>query len=171
MFENRSIDVVIVSYNCKDSLIQCLESLEECRGAFDLRTIVVDNASSDETPDEIQLLFPLVTVIPGRENLGFSSGCNIGIAAGRAEFILLLNPDCVLDARDLQRLLECLRQDTKAACAAPQLMKGGQPSAPVYRAVVTLREFFAKMLFLDRVLVARADKALETPDASSVTNS
>ncbi len=147
-----AIDVVIVSYNCRDSLAQCLGSLKECRDSFDLRIVVVDNASSDGTPDEVASMFPEIRLVQNKQNLGFASGCNIGILRGHEELILLLNPDCVLGASSLHNLVECLQQERTAAFVAPNLEKDAKPSLPVYRGVVTLREFLAKMLFLDRAL-------------------
>ena len=148
----RAIDVVIVGYNCRDSLVQCLSSLKECRQSFDLRIVVVDNASSDGTPDAVTSMFPEVRLVQNKQNLGFASGCNIGILWGHEELILLLNPDCVLDASALRQLVDCVQQEKTAACAAPNLEKDAKPSLPVYRGIVTLREFLAKMLFLDRAL-------------------
>jgi len=152
----QPIDVVTVSYNCRDSLVRCLRSLRDCRDSFDLRTVVVDNASSDGTPEVVRSMFPEVRVIQSRENVGFATGCNIGIMVGREELVLLLNPDCEIGASALRQLVDCLDQNKSAACAAPGLLRGAKPIAPVYRAIVTLREFLAKMLFLDRALGCEA---------------
>ena len=112
----------------------------------------MDNASSDGTPELVRSLFPEVCVIEKRRNLGFATGCNVGILSGRADLVLLLNPDCEISASALQQLVDCLEQSENAACAVPVLERGAKPIQPVYRAVVTLREFLAKMLFLDRAL-------------------
>ncbi len=146
----QAIDVVTVSYNCKDSVVRCLNSLRNCRDSFELRTVVVDNASSDGTPEAVRSMFPEVKVVQSRQNLGFATGCNIGIVVGHEELVLLLNPDCEIGAPALRQLVDCLEQNKSAACAAPGLERDAKPIPPVYRAVVTLRELLAKMLFLDR---------------------
>jgi len=154
----QAIDVVIVSYNCKDALIRCLNSLRDCRDCFELRPVVVDNASTDGTPEAIKSEFSDVEVIVNTRNLGFATACNQGILARHEDFVLLLNPDCEIGASALRQLLDCLQQDESAACVAPSLERETRPAPPVYRKVVTLREFLAKMLFLDRALSRRASR-------------
>ena len=151
----QAIDVVIVSYNCKDALVRCLNSLRDCRDCLDLRPVVVDNASTDGTPEAIRSEFSDVQVIKNTRNLGFATACNQGILSGREDFVLLLNPDCEIGASALRQLVDCLQQDKSAACVAPNLERATRPVPPVYRKVVTLREFLAKMLFLDRALYRR----------------
>ncbi|MBN2208513.1 MAG: glycosyltransferase family 2 protein [Candidatus Coatesbacteria bacterium] len=154
----QAIDVVIVSFNCKDALIRCLNSLRGCRDCFDLRPVVVDNASTDRTQQAIRSEYPDVEVIENTLNLGFATACNQGILLGHEDFVLLLNPDCEVGASALRRLVDCLQQDKSAACAAPGLARETRPVPPVYRGMVTLREFLAKMLFLDRSLYRRASR-------------
>lgn len=146
------IDVVIVSFNCKEHLAKCLDGLRECGRSLQLRTVVVDNASSDGTVEWLRSAHPEVRVIENSENVGFAAGCNMGILSGDAQLVLLLNPDCVIDAESLHGLVECLTEHPRAACVAPSLRSGASITPPVYRSVVTLREFLAKMLFLDRVV-------------------
>ncbi len=145
------IDVVIVSFNCSKHLAKCLNALRECGRSFNLRLVVVDNASSDGTVEWLRSGFQDVRTIENSQNVGFAAGCNVGMLSGRAEFVLLLNPDCVIDAESLHNLVECLTEHPMAACVAPSLRSGTTILPPVYRSVVTLREFLAKMLFLDRV--------------------
>jgi len=145
------IDVVIVSFNCSKHLAKCLDGLRECSRSFNLRTVVVDNASSDGTVEWLRSVFQDVRTIENSQNVGFAAGCNVGMLSGRAEFVLLLNPDCVIDVESLHNLVECLTEHPMAACVAPRLRSETKILPPVYRSVVTLREFLAKMLFLDRV--------------------
>ncbi|MCD6326466.1 glycosyltransferase family 2 protein [bacterium] len=144
------VDVVIVSYNCKAVLAKCLNSLRECSSFLQLNTIVVDNASSDGTAHAIREGYKDVKVIANELNLGFAMGCNQGIVAGASDLVLLLNPDCRITMQSLKALIGCMRQRPDAACVAPRLTKGGDVLEPVYKRIVTLREFLFKMLFLDR---------------------
>ena len=145
------IDVVIVSFNCSNHLAKCLNGLRECGSSFNLRMVVVDNASSDGTTEWLRSAFQEVRTIENSQNVGFAAGCNVGMLSGRAEFVFLLNPDCVIDVESLHGLVECLTEHPMAACVAPRLRSGTKILPAVYRNVVTLREFLTKMLFLDRV--------------------
>lgn len=150
--QRTAIDVVIVSYNCREALLKCLDRLNECRERFDLTVRVVDNASSDGTAPAVKGSFPDVEVVENEHNVGFAAGCNIGILQGHEDWVLLLNPDCQITAQALTHLVDCHSQDWRAAFTAPFLTDHREIVRPIYRGVVTLREFTAKMLFIDRLL-------------------
>lgn len=86
------LSVVIVSYNTRELLRNCLQSLRASAG-LDLEVIVVDNASSDGSADMASAEFPEVTLLAQTLNTWFCGGNNIGIDAAKADFVLLLNPD------------------------------------------------------------------------------
>jgi len=108
-----SVLVVVVNFNGGTLLAQCLESLS--RQTFrDFRTVVVDNASTDGSADDLEKVFPGVSVIRSKKNLGFAAGNNLAIReAGDASFIALLNPDAIAQ----QDWLHCLM---KAAQEHPE---------------------------------------------------
>jgi len=86
------LSVVIVSYNTRDLLRNCLRSLRESVG-LDLEIIVVDNASSDGSADMARAEFPEVKLLAQTLNTWYCGGNNIGIEAASADTVLLLNPD------------------------------------------------------------------------------
>ena len=87
------VDIVIVSFNTRDLLRECLASIEAHAPELGrpVRVIVADNASSDGSPAMVRDEFPGVTLVPLDENLGFGAGNNRGAAAGNAPLILFLN--------------------------------------------------------------------------------
>ena len=98
--------VVVVNFNGGGMIRDCLESLrrQTLRG---FRTLVVDNASTDGSADEVERAFPDVRLIRSPVNLGFAAGNNLAIAeAGAARWVALLNPDAVAREDWLERLLE-----------------------------------------------------------------
>src|SRR5688572_3949737 len=103
-----SLDVVIVNWNAGNQLSDCLKSLQmACRESiFHLSgCIVIDNASTDGSADQLETYpFPL-TVIKNQENRGFAYACNQGAKSGKAEFILFLNPDVRLFPNSLAKAL------------------------------------------------------------------
>ena len=88
----HDLSIVIVSWNVRDLLQRCLISLRACHEP-ECETIVVDNASSDGSPDMVRRQFPQVKLIASESNLGFVRANNLGAAAGTGRYILLLNPD------------------------------------------------------------------------------
>src|SRR5215204_3799298 len=103
------LSIVIVNYNTRDKLRDCLHSIQQHRGNFDLETIVVDNGSSDGSTVMLRTDFAdtVHLIEPGR-NTWFSGGNNIGVEAAASEIVLLLNPDTLLQAGLLQTMLAYL---------------------------------------------------------------
>jgi N-acetylglucosaminyl-diphospho-decaprenol L-rhamnosyltransferase len=89
------VSVIIVSWNTKDILLDCLRSLYVQTKAA-MQVIVVDNASSDGSSDAVESAFPQVVLIRSNENLGFAKGNNRGLEAAEGRYILYLNPDTVI---------------------------------------------------------------------------
>lgn len=106
------ISVIIVSYNVKYFLDQCIASVLQCKSAGQLEIIVVDNASSDGTPAFIQQKYPDVVFIANEDNVGFSKANNQGVARAQGEFVLILNPDTLLHTDTLASCLKAHRQLT-----------------------------------------------------------
>ena len=92
------VTVIIVSYNTKGPLLDCLESLETERRTLPLDVIVVDNNSTDETPFAVATSFPWVHLLVNRENVGFARAVNQGLEFSTGDFVLLLNPDTIVPA-------------------------------------------------------------------------
>jgi len=109
MSNNFDVSIVIVSYNVKDLLVKCLESIYRFRNnSIKTEIIIVDNHSSDGTIHSIKELFPEVMMIDNKRNTGFSFANNQGIEASTGEYIFLLNPDTEMNADVIDVLLsEC----------------------------------------------------------------
>ena len=89
---SAQIDVVIVSYNTRNLLRDCLEALRG-QDDVDYRAIVVDNASHDGSAEMVRSEFPEALIIETGANLGFAAGSNRGLEASAAPYVLLLNSD------------------------------------------------------------------------------
>ena len=90
------LSVVIVSYNVRYYLEQCLRSVERALVGMDAEVWVVDNDSSDDSVAYLQARFPDVQFIANSENVGFSRANNIAIRRSKGEYVLLLNPDTLV---------------------------------------------------------------------------
>jgi N-acetylglucosaminyl-diphospho-decaprenol L-rhamnosyltransferase len=111
-----AITPVLVTYNSAAILPWSLPALAECT-----KVVVVDNHSGDDTVAMVRRLLPQAEVIPAGRNLGFGRANNLGIAAVRSEFALLLNPDARLEPGALQALHDAARRYPEAAIVAPVL--------------------------------------------------
>ncbi len=123
-------DVVIVSFNTRDLLRDCLTALEADPGV-PFRAIVVDNASSDGSADMVRQEFPKARVLPLDRNLGFAGGTNRGLAESDAPYILLLNSDTRMRPGALAKMAGCFEQDPRAGLVAARLLNADgswQPS-------------------------------------------
>jgi GT2 family glycosyltransferase len=142
----RSVDVVIVSYNSRDRLRGCVEPLSEASG---VRTIVVDNASPEES---LSVLAGLdVATIALDRNEGFAAGCNAGWRAGAGEYVLFLNPDARIDPASLERLADVLDADSRVGIAAPRILEPDGSLDFSQRRFPRLRSTYAHALFLHRI--------------------
>ena len=115
------IAVIIVSWNCRESLSRCLKSLKEY-GPPGLEIIVVDNASVDGTGQEIPLRFPDIHFLPQEKNLGFAAANNIGASVTKADYLFFLNPDTFIKPRAIEILQDFMEKTPGCALAAPTLL-------------------------------------------------
>ena len=104
------LSVIIVSYNVKHYLAQCLRSDLRATEGMEAEVFVVDNASEDGTVEYLRTLFPLdahpqLCVVAGRENLGFGRANNLAVERSRGDYVLFLNPDTIVADHTLR---ECL---------------------------------------------------------------
>jgi N-acetylglucosaminyl-diphospho-decaprenol L-rhamnosyltransferase len=116
------VGVVIVTFNAAGVIGAALQSVIGQLRDREWEAVVVDNASTDGTAEAARAIHADVRVLTNAMNVGFARGVNQGIAATRAPYILILNPDCRLAPRSLERLLEELERDARSAIVAPRIL-------------------------------------------------
>lgn len=97
--KNIDLSIVIVSFNTKDLLVECIDSIQDTVKKSKFELIIVDNASTDGTQDvlnQISKKLNNITVIHNKENTGFSKANNQGIKKSSGKYLLFLNPDMVM---------------------------------------------------------------------------
>lgn len=114
--------VVIVNYNTRDLLRQCLASVYESKGAFTYHVCVVDNCSTDGSATMVRQEFPQATLIETEVNGGYAYANNIGLRSAPARYYLLLNPDTVLPPSALADMLAFMEAHPDAGAAGPRLV-------------------------------------------------
>ncbi len=127
------LSVVIVSYNVRYYLEQCLRSVERASTDFDSEIWVVDNASTDGSVDYLQSRFPDVHFIANKENFGFSKANNQAIRQSTGEYVLLLNPDTVVPEGTLKGCIEFLDSHPKVGATGVRMLHPDGSFAPESR--------------------------------------
>jgi N-acetylglucosaminyl-diphospho-decaprenol L-rhamnosyltransferase len=116
------LSIVIVSWNVRNLLRRCLASLAAARDELPVEAIVVDGASADGSADMVEAEFPWVRLLRRSENVGFSRGNNLGLAAAGGRFLLLLNPDTEIVGDALVRMVHCLEAHPRVGALGPRLL-------------------------------------------------
>lgn len=122
------LSIIIVSFNTRDVLLDCLTSIYAQTEDISYEVIVVDNASSDDTPDSVSEKFPDVRLIRNDVNKGFSAANNQGICESGGKWIALLNPDTRLIENSYQKIYEYLQDHSEYSILGPGIIdeKGQQ---------------------------------------------
>ena len=115
------LSIVIVSWNVRDLLQRCLQSLASPESELLAEIIVVDNASADGSVDMIRSLFPHVQVIANEINKGFTGANNQGLAVSRGRYLLLLNPDTEVVGDALVAMVRHGDEHPQVGALGPQL--------------------------------------------------
>ena len=104
------ISIIIVSYNTRDLLRECLSSIYDTIGHLDIEVIVVDNNSSDGSAEMVKGLFPEVILLQNEVNIGFAPANNQGIEIAKGRHILLLNPDTEVMENSIKSMYDFLEK-------------------------------------------------------------
>lgn len=145
------LSIVIVSYNVKDFLLDCLKSVY-ADDSFVAEVIVVDNASSDGSSEAVRKYYPDVILIENSRNKGFPAANNQAFKIAKGKYILMLNPDAILLEKTLVNLIRYLDKNHDAGIIAPQLLNtDGSIQQSVWR-FPSLKSIFAEMFYLNFLL-------------------
>jgi GT2 family glycosyltransferase len=127
------VAVAIVSWNTRELLAACLDSLEPEVRAGRVEAWVVDNASSDGSAAMVRERYGWAALIDAAENLGFGAAVNLVAARTQTEWIAPANADVELTAGAVEALLEAGRRRPRAGAVAPRLLSdGGSPQQSVH---------------------------------------
>jgi N-acetylglucosaminyl-diphospho-decaprenol L-rhamnosyltransferase len=126
----RSATAIVVSYETRDLLARCLGALRRER----VESIVVDNASRDDSAALVRVQFPEVALFALERNVGFGAACNVGARAADTPYILVLNPDTEPRAGAVEALVACCSASDTIAGATPRVVdERGRESTSVLR--------------------------------------
>ena len=142
----KKLTIIIVSYNVRQYIDQCLQSVGMAMQGIDAEIMVVDNKSQDDTVAYIGEHYPRVRVIESGDNLGFARANNMGIRQSESEYVLLLNPDTVVAEKTLHEVLQFMEaHDTVGAVGVQMLNADGTKAMESRRGRPTPLVSFYKM--------------------------
>ena len=127
------LSVVIVSYNVRPYLEQCLQSVQRALEGIEGEVFVVDNHSDDDSVKTVREHYPWVRLIENQENLGFSKANNLAIRQAQGDYVLLLNPDTVVAEDTFQKSLKFMDEHPKAGGAGVMMCYEDGSKAPESR--------------------------------------
>jgi GT2 family glycosyltransferase len=116
------ISIVIVNYNVKDYLYKCLNSIIASTGNLKVQTIVVDNNSQDGSVEFLSKKFNFVDFIPLNDNIGFGRANNIGIEKAFGKYLLILNPDTILQDDTLNIMYGFMENNPQTAISTCKVL-------------------------------------------------
>jgi GT2 family glycosyltransferase len=127
------LSIIIVNWNTRQLLGQCLSSLSQSSNGMQLEVIVVDNNSKDDSVEYVAQHFPDVQIIRNNHNRGFAAASNQGLAIAKGRNILFLNSDTIIHKGALKAMVELLDNNPEAGlCSCQLLNKDGSTQSNVY---------------------------------------
>lgn len=142
------LSIIIVNWNVKDLLAACLASINTKRGGLSLQVIVVDSASSDGSAAMVREHYPWVTLLAQEENIGFTRGNNIGLAAANGRHLLLLNPDTEIVGDMLPQMVAYLDANPDVGVVGPHTLNTDGSTQPSRRRFPSLATGFLESTWL-----------------------
>ncbi len=116
------LSIIIVSWNVKELLRKCLQSIFDKTQSLEFEVFVVDNASKDGSAQMVALEFPQVNLIASNVNLGFAKANNLALEQAQGQYVLFMNPDMELVENSFKTMLELMEKDEKIALSTCQLI-------------------------------------------------
>ena len=129
----NKLSIVIVSYNVRSYLEQCLQSVQKALEGIEGEVWVVDNQSQDDSVEVLRRDYPWVRLIANTENMGFARANNLAIRQSQSDYVLLLNPDTVVGEQTLRGVLQFMDAHPEAGGAGVMMHNEDGTVAPESR--------------------------------------
>lgn len=134
----KNLTIVVLNFNSGEYLSKCLESIKLIEDEANISTVVIDNNSFDDSLNLAQEKFKKIEFVKNPENYGFSKGYNATLKSVKEEFVLLLNPDCLLEKRVIKELLADFDEDPKVGAATGKIiLSNGETDLTAHRGFPT----------------------------------
>ena len=161
------LSIIIVSWNTKELLKKCLDSIYNNQADLSLEIIVADNNSSDGTAKMVEAHFPKVKLMANDKNLGFAAANNQALIIAHGQYVLFLNPDTEIINDGLKKSVEFMKQNQDCGALGPRLLfadKSLQPSVrrwptfwPIFLMLIKAPKIFKDLKAIDHYLARDFD--------------
>ncbi len=170
----KDLAIVIVNYKVKYHIHLCLSSIEKSNGNFSKEIWIVDNASKDNSREFLTKDFPEIHYIQSDENLGFSKANNLALRKLKAKYVLLLNPDTLLQEDTLQQCFDFMEKHPEVGGLAVPMYNGKGEFAPeskrgiptpwvAFTKILKLYKLFPKSPLFGKYYMTHLDKDKPAP--------
>lgn len=132
----KNLTIAILNYNSGEYLLKCVDSMELVKGEANIKTIVIDNNSSDDSLEKVKLK-KNIQIVENDRNMGFSKGYNSALKNVKTEFVLLLNPDCILEKGVIKKILEDFEDEAVGAASCKIVLPDGKVDLTAHRGFPT----------------------------------
>lgn len=116
------LSIIIVNYNSKNFIDQCIESILRFSKGVNYEIVVVDNASQDGSVELLKEKYPTVRLIANNENLYFIKANNQALKEVKSRYVLLLNPDTILIENSFKKMIQFMETYPEAGACTPKLL-------------------------------------------------
>ncbi|MDP3830600.1 MAG: glycosyltransferase, partial [Ignavibacteriaceae bacterium] len=146
------LSIVIVNYNSKKVLEDCLNSITKSHFLFDYQVLIIDNASTEKIND-LEAKYNNFSFILNNKNVGFAAANNIGIRLAKGKYILLLNPDTIVNQESFEPMIEYLESHEDVGVVGPKIFNAvGDIERSTHSFASLLIEFFHGYVFFNSFL-------------------
>jgi GT2 family glycosyltransferase len=146
------VSIIIVNWNAKDLLARCLRCVQATAHQVSYEIIVIDNASTDDSPAMVRRDFAAVRLIENRENVGFARANNQGMMMAQGRYYLLLNSDAFVEENTIDGMVAFMDAHPQAGVGGCRLLYEDRSLQPSCYAFPTLKTEFYTALQLDKLL-------------------
>jgi GT2 family glycosyltransferase len=143
------LSIIIVTWNGKEYVRECLDSLRSQLNDPETEVIVVDNASTDGAPELIEAIYPSVRLIRNASNLGFARANNVGIRNSSGEFLCLVNSDVRILDGCIEKLLARMADNPHVGMCGPKMLDANGCAQRSYMGAPSLWNHFCRCVALD----------------------
>lgn len=143
------LSVIIVNWNTKKLLEDCLSSVFKFTNGIKFEVVVVDNGSNDGSREAVKKNYPQVRLITNQENLGFTKANNQGIKIAKGEYVILLNSDAYLIENSLKKLVDFAKEQNNLGAMGPLLLNVDRSTQQSVGFFPNLPQIFYWTTFID----------------------
>lgn len=146
------VSIIIVSYNSKNFLLQCIDSIYKRLKRCNFEIILIDNDSIDGSQDIVRRRFPGVNLVANKTNVGFAMANNQGLSLARGEFFFLLNPDTEIMSGAIESIISFMNRNPSVGIVGPKLVRSDSTIQSSCKKFPTLRGELLQNIFTDKFI-------------------